>query len=80
MQCIVFEEIHLSRSSIADVPVCTITIKTSNLVYHSIQYIFNIFVFFFLFPYMHKGQGYIWFDVFIVIVQTGTSAILERER
>jgi hypothetical protein len=29
---------------------------------------------------MYKGQGYIWFDAFIVIVQTGTSTILERER
>jgi hypothetical protein len=31
MQCIVFEDIHLS--SIVDVPVCTITINASNQIY-----------------------------------------------
>ena len=61
MQCIVFEEIHLS--STVDVPVCTITIHASNQIYPWPLFLYgnrkrktNI-VFADFFPMIHQSEN-----------------------
>ena len=56
----------------------TVTNKIFTLVYHSKEIGKQYIRFLFSISYKYKGQAYILFEAIIVIVQTGTSIILER--